>query len=155
MTSGFRIAPAPASSHAALADLWVAAWALAMPQIDFEARRDWLRARLVEQQAAGAVLLAAIGDTGAPLGFVLFDPASGWLDQIVVAPDAQGRGVAQALLAAIAPLAPGVIRLDVNADNLRAVGFYERAGFRCVGTGTNPRSGLPTIRMELVLQRED
>ena len=156
MTSAARIAPAPAFSHPALADLWVAAWALAMPQIDFEARRDWLRNRLVEQQAAGSVLLAALDEVdGAPLGFVLFDPTSGWLDQIVVAPGAQGRGLAQALLAAVVPIAPGAIRLDVNADNPRALGFYERAGFARVGTGTNPRSGLPTVRMELMLQRED
>lgn len=154
MLPACRIAPATTDLHPALADLWVAAWTRAMPQIDFEARRGWLRARLVERPA-GDLLLTAVDDGGAPLGFVLFDPATGWLDQIAVDPRAQGRGIAQALLAALVPHAPGVIRLDVNADNPRALAFYERAGFRPVGASTNPRSGLPTVLMECVLHRED
>ena len=48
-----EIAPVNAALMPALADLWVAAWTQAMPQIDFEARRPWLKAHLeaLHQQA--------------------------------------------------------------------------------------------------------
>ena len=38
--------------------------------------------------------------------------------------------------------------LDVNQANARAVRFYEREGFRKVGEGVNPVSGLETLAME-------
>lgn len=55
-----------------------------------------------------------------------------------VHPDYQGRGVATAILAELSTMASGagVERLELNVDtkNHRAIGFYERAGFRKVAT---------------------
>jgi putative acetyltransferase len=45
-------------------------------------------------------------------------------------------------------LSPGYLQLDVNADNVRALAFYEREGFRRTAEGTNPNSGAPTLSME-------
>lgn len=123
---------------AALVDLWVASWREAMPAIDFEARRPWiadfLRAR------SHATLVAAIGSE--PLGFVTMERAH--LHQLVVASPAKGRGIATALLEAAKARAPGSLTLEVNEANVRAVRFYEREGFRTIGEGINPASGLAT-----------
>ena len=59
MLAACHISPASPDLHPALADLWVAAWTRAMPQIDFEARRDWMRARLVDRPAAGDLIAEA------------------------------------------------------------------------------------------------
>ncbi len=131
-----------------VADLWVASWAKTMPSIDFEARREWFCTHLDEALRKKARIRVAVAATGDIVGFVLIDPATGWLDQIAVRPDWWGRGAAEALLEAAREISPRLIRLDVNADNPRAVAFYRRQGFREVGRGTNPRSGLPTIELE-------
>lgn len=131
-----------------MADLWVATWAATLPEIDFEARRGWLVEHLAAALDAGQAIRVAIVETGDVVGFVLIDPATGWLDQIAVGPDLRGAGIAEALLAAARELSPERIGLDVNADNPRAVAFYLRQGFVEVGRGSNPRSGLPILKLE-------
>ena len=44
-------------------------------------------------------------------------------------------------------LSPGLVELDVNEANARAVHFYKREGFAFVTRGLSAASGLPTIRM--------
>lgn len=132
----------------ALADLWVASWAKTLPSIDFEARRGWLLDHLDEAVAKGATIRVAIVETGDVVGFVLIDPATGYLDQIAVHPEQWGAGIAEALIAAARDLSPAVVTLDVNAGNPRAVAFYTRQGFREIGRGVNPRSGLATLKLE-------
>jgi putative acetyltransferase len=124
----------------------VAAWQAAMPEIDFEARRPWLETRLDDLAAAGARILVADAEF-APAGFVTVDPARGHLDQLAVHPAHQGAGVADVLMKGAKTLSPTGLRLDVNADNGRARRFYARHGFEAVATGTNLRSGLPTISL--------
>jgi putative acetyltransferase len=130
-----------------LADLWVTAWREAMPQIDFEARRGWFCAYLPKLEAEGALTLCA-EDRNVLAGFVTFDARSGYLDQLAVAPIAQGTGIARALLDAAKARTPGIVRLDVNQDNARALRFYEREGFRRRAPGRNPSSGLATWQLE-------
>jgi len=125
---------------------WVASWTLTMPEIDFEARRQWLATHLESLEAEGTeIRVAHVG--GERVGFVTIDPANGHMDQICVAPDWWGRGVAEALLHAARAISPGRLMLDVNTDNARAIRFYEREGFVKTDTSVNPRSGLPVIRM--------
>jgi putative acetyltransferase len=137
---------APADRDA-LADLWVASWRAVMPTIDFPARRPWLLARLDTLEATGSQTICARDPDGRPLGFATFDPVTGWLDQIVVAPGVFGTGIGAALLARVKAQCPGGISLDVNQDNPRALRFYEREGFRRIGTGVNTLSGLGTVAM--------
>lgn len=132
----------------AMADLWVASWTRTLAAIDFEARRGWLVDHLVEALDAGAEIRLAVVESGEVAGFVLIDPATGYLDQIAVHPDHWGTGIAEALIDAARLLSPARIVLDVNADNPRAVAFYERLGFHRIGEGVNPRSGLATFKLE-------
>ncbi len=132
----------------ALIDLWVAAWNAAMPAIDFEARQAWFEDHMDGLESAGARTIVAEDLGGAPIGFLTIDPADGYLDQLVVAPAAQGRGIGRRLIAEARRLSPGRLALQVNQDNWSAVRFYEREGFRTTGSGSNSRSGLPVWHME-------
>lgn len=133
---------------AEVVDLWVASWARTMPEIDFEARRSWIADRIDDARARGVAVRVAFAETGEATGFVMIDPATGWLDQIAVHPGWWGCGMAEALLADARRISPARIGLDVNADNPRAVAFYQKQGFTIVGHGANPRSGLPTLVLE-------
>jgi putative acetyltransferase len=139
----------------ALLDVWLAAWRATYPNIDFGARRDWLVRHVSELELNGATTLclfdeASLADRARPAlaGFVVIDAATGWLDQLCVGPDYFGSGAADALIAEAQKISPERISLDVNADNIRAIRFYERRGFKPVGAGSNSLSGRATIKME-------
>lgn len=127
-------------------DVWVAAWQAAYREIDFAARREWAREHIAELERTGSrSLIAACGDR--IVGAMVVDPATGYLDQIVVATELQGRGIAAALLAQARRIAPAGLELHVNQDNARAIRFYRKHGFATVGEDVNSRSGAPTFRM--------
>lgn len=131
----------------ALLDLWVASWREAMPQIDFDARREWFRARLAGLESQGARVICAFDPAARMLGFAVIDLRAHYLDQIAVAPEAKGGGAAKALLDEARRLSPQEVMLEVNQDNPRALRFYEREGFERIAEGVNPRSGLRTWRL--------
>ena len=85
--------------------------------------------------------------TDCDVGFVTVD-ASGYLDQLVVAPDRWGSELATTLVDEAKRLSPDGITLLVNKDNARAIRFYERNGFVHVGEDVNPTSGRPVKKME-------
>lgn len=127
-------------------DLWVGAWSRAMPGIDFEARRVWLVDRLAAMQQQGVSITCTFdSDDGRMAGFITRGP-DGHIDQLVTGVHAWGSGAARVLLDEAKSACGGVLYLDVNQDNARAVRFYEREGFRRVGTGLNSASGLATWR---------
>ncbi len=132
---------------AALADLWVAAWRDTGFAIDFEARRAWLIERLAAHRAAGGAVVVGLDATGRPAGFVTIDRASGYLDQLCVAPGEKGSGLATALLSEAKRRSPGAVELDVNEANERALRFYKREGFVVVAKGSSTQSGLPALRL--------
>lgn len=131
-----------------LADLWVASWQETMPKIDFLARKAWFLDHMRALEAAGAVTLSAIDRAGQLLGFVTFDPAAAYLDQLAVTPGAKGSGAASLLLNEARRFSPYGLTLDVNEDNPRALRFYEKEGFEKISEGVNPRSGLKTWRLK-------
>jgi putative acetyltransferase len=81
------------------------------------------------------------------VGFVTVDPGTLDLDQIVVAPEAWGMGVASLLIAEAKQISPGGLDLHVNKDNSRAISFYEKHGFVISGEALNWRSGAPVHKM--------
>ena len=125
--------------------LWRHAWDAALPDIDFSARLAWWRKRWMNELVLNNTIRIA-ECAGLIAGFIVIEPNSGYLDQIVVAPELWGTGVAGALLADAKRLAPGGISLKVNQENARAIRFYERSGFERTGAGVNPLSGRPTWR---------
>ena len=137
---------ARAADRPAVIALWVAAWRDVFPQIDFSARAAWFGGHLDDWLGRGAEL-SVVEDEGGLAGFSLYDPESGEMDQLCVAPRAQGAGAARVLLDALKARG-ATVRLAVNRDNARALRFYRREGFRVTGESVNPISGLPTLAME-------
>jgi putative acetyltransferase len=150
---GFSLRPYVAGDEAAAIELWRRTWQLAYPRIDFTARLPWWRERwrgelvpactIMVIENAGAAAGLAPGDIA---GFVTVDPRNGYLDQIVVAPEAWGTPVAAALIDAARQISPAGLELLVNCDNARAIRFYEKQGFTVSGEEVNAR-GAPLFRM--------
>ena len=69
-------------------------------------------------------------------------PRDFYLDQLWVAPAAQGRGIGRALLAFTRRQFPDEIWLRCVVENKAARAWYEREGFRCEGEETVQPSGL-------------
>jgi len=136
---------AAADENAAI-ELWQRTWQTAYPHIDFAARTGWWRKRWRDELVPHAVIVVAEA-AGTLTGFVTVDPASGYLDQIVVAPEAWGGALAAALLEEAKRISPAKLDLLVNKDNARAIRFYEKHGFKYAGEDVNPVSGLPVNRM--------
>ena len=136
---------AEADEDAAI-ELWRRTWQRAYPHLDFAARVDWWRTRWRDELVPVTVITVAESD-GAMRGFVTVDPATGYLDQIVVAPEAWGSPLAAALLDEAKRIAPLGLDLLVNQDNARAIRFYEKHGFVISGAEVNERSGAPLHKM--------
>jgi putative acetyltransferase len=136
---------AEADEDAAI-ELWRRSWQVAYPRLNFTERLDWWRARWRRELVPMCVITVAERDD-AMLGFVTVDPATGYLDQIVAAPEAWGSDLAAALIGEAKHIAPAGLDLLVNQDNARAVRFYEKHGFAITGADKNPVSGAPLHRM--------
>jgi putative acetyltransferase len=140
----------PADEEAAIA-LWQRTWQKSYPHIDFAARLAWWRERWHTELVPTCKITVAMNGTEngatAMAGFVTVDPRTGYLDQLVVAPEAWGGGVAAALVAAAKFNAPAGLDLHVNRDNARAIRFYEKHGFAVSAEELNPRSGAPIYKM--------
>jgi putative acetyltransferase len=132
---------------APLADLWVASWQAVMPTIDFSARREWFFTYLEDIERQGGATLSAFDAEDRLAGFMLLDPLQRVLEQLCIAPSRFGSGLGGFLLDHAKNLCRTGLSLDVNADNPRALRFYEKHGFLRIASGINPRSGLPIWHM--------
>lgn len=135
----------PADEDAAI-ELWRRTWQQHYPHLDFAARLDWWRQRWRDELVPAARITVAEAGGGL-LGFVTVDPRTLYLDQIVVAPETWGSDVGAALIAEAKRVSPRGLDLAVNADNARAIRFYEKHGFAKTGEDVNARSGAPILKM--------
>jgi putative acetyltransferase len=146
VAAAFHLRPYRGEDEDAAIALWLQTWQQAYPSIDFAARVNWWRERWRGELVPKAEIIVA-EQAGALIGFVTID-TSGYLDQLVVAPDHWGSELATALIDEAKRLSPDRITLLVNTDNVRAIRFYERNGFVHAGEDVNPTSGRPVLRME-------
>jgi putative acetyltransferase len=136
-----------ADDEAATIELWYRTWQQAYPQIDFATRIEWWRERWRNDLVPKAEIVVAERDDNTLIGFVTVD-LEGYLDQLVVAPEHWGSGAAQLLIEEAKRISPKGVTLLVNADNTRAIRFYERHEFAHTGEDVNPTSGRPVMKME-------
>ena len=141
-----RLRPYTAADEDAAIELWRRTWARHYPHIDFDKRVTWWRERWRNELVATAHVVVAESE-GALAGFVTIDPKTLYLDQLVVAPERWGSGLAATLLDEAKRLSPRGVDLLVNKDNARAIRFYEKNGFVYTGEDKNPVSGIPVNRM--------
>jgi putative acetyltransferase len=146
MSAPLRLRPYRSEDEDAAIALWLETWQQAYPSINFAARVAWWRQRWRSELVPNAAIVVA-EQAGALIGFVTID-TSGYLDQLVVAPDHWGSTLASALVDEAKRLSPDRITLLVNTDNMRAIRFYERNGFVHAGEDINPTSGRPVLKME-------
>jgi putative acetyltransferase len=142
----FTLRPYSTADEDAAIELWRRTWSSHYPHLDFNARQSWWRERWRNELVPSAQIVVAEHD-GAIVGFVTVDPKTGYLDQIVVAPEHWGSDIGPTLLDEAKRISPKGIELLVNKDNLRAIHFYEKHGFAYAGEDRNPVSGLPVNRM--------
>jgi putative acetyltransferase len=141
----FHLRPYRADDEDAAIALWQRTWQQAYPSIDFAARVAWWRARWRDELVPNAAIVVAEQADGM-IGFVTID-ATGYLDQLVVAPEHWGSVLGDALVDEAKRRAPEGVTLLVNKDNARAIRFYERSGFVHAGEDVNPTSGRPVLKM--------
>jgi GNAT superfamily N-acetyltransferase len=121
----------------ALASLWYEAWQEAHAHlVPAELTRLRTLETFRERLAANIANTRVAGPLGAPLGFCIV--RGDQLDQLFVSAQARGTGVAAALVAdAEARLAGQGVKtawLSCAIGNDRAARFYEKSGWRRVGT---------------------
>jgi putative acetyltransferase len=144
--SQFTLRRYAAADEDAAIELWRRTWQQHYPHLNFADRVDWWRERWRSELVPHArVVIAEVG--GKLAGFVTIDPKTMYLDQIVVAPEHWGSGLALALLEEAKLASPQGIDLLVNKDNARAIAFYEKHGFAYAGEDVNPVSRKPVNRM--------
>jgi putative acetyltransferase len=136
---------APRDEDAALA-LWQRTWQKTYPDIDFAGRFAWWRKQWCDDLVSKAQIVVAEA-LEQMVGFVTVEPDTLYLDQLVVAPEFWGIGVATKLIAEAKRISPRGLNLDVNTDNARAIAFYEKEGFVITGNGVNAFSGRPVHHM--------
>ena len=137
----------PADEEAAIG-LWQRGWQQAYPQIDFAKRVEWFREHWRDLQLHSRIVVAEPALESEQLaGFVAVSPRSGYLDQIVVAPEAQHSGVGKLLIDAAKQIGREGLYLHVNKDNERGLAFYQKCGFVISGEDVNRRSGAPVYMM--------
>jgi putative acetyltransferase len=141
----FTLRPYTSADEAAAIALWQRTWQQAYPSIDFAARVAWWRARWRDELVPNAAIVVA-EQADEIIGFVTID-ATGYLDQLVVAPEHWGAALGDALVDEAKRTAPDGVTLLVNKDNARAISFYERNGFVPAGEDVNPTSGRPVLKM--------
>lgn len=146
MTNALTLRPYTSADENAAIELWRRTWAQHYPHIDFNARVGWWRERWRNDLLPAARVVMALKDE-TPVGFVTVDSKTKYLDQIVVAPEHWGSGIAPALLNEAKRLSPDGLELLVNKDNARAIRFYEKHGFKYAGEDKNPVSGIAVNRM--------
>jgi putative acetyltransferase len=143
---GIALRPYQADDEDASVALWLRTWQTAYPALDFAVRLEWWRRRWRNEllPVADVIVAEAAGDM---IGFVTIDTDTGYLDQLVVAPEYWGTGVGLELIDEAKRLSPSGVDLDVNVDNARALAFYGKCGFAISGDGKNPITGRPIHRM--------
>lgn len=131
-----RLRPYAATDEDAAIALWLRTWQQTYPDIDFVARLDWWRTRWRDELVPHTRITVA-ESADALTGFVTVNPLTLYLDQIVVAPEAWGTGLAEALVDEARRMSPRGLDLQVNQDNQRAIRFYRKHGFAITGEDEN------------------
>lgn len=121
-----RLRPGVPGDAAALAALWFGSWS--SNGFDGPADIREMMAERVPRELAGRWEVTVAEADGRLLGFLALAPAEQHLDQLFVAPDAQGTGVGGALFAMAVERFPDGFWLATQTENHRARSFYERRG---------------------------
>lgn len=124
---------------AALADIWRAS---VRATHDFLLEADFrdIDTLVAEHYLPATRVWVALDDTGRACGFMGLSGAH--VDALFIDPASRGSGVGRRLLAHAESIA-GRLSVDVNEQNLQAVGFYRHMGFAATGRSPTDDAGRP------------
>lgn len=101
---------------------------------------------LVSDFLPEAPLWVAVTDQDEPVGFMLL--TSEHMDALFVDPDFRGCGIGKLLIEHALTLAPH-LTTSVNEQNIQAVGFYKKTGFKVTGRSEVDDLGKPYPLLKL------
>ena len=120
--------PFTPGDEASLVEVWFTSW-LSVGIDHPKVTREFLANRLPRDLAQRwDVTIAEFN--GAVVGFLALVVSERRLDQLFIAPDAQGKGIGHRLFELAKQKMPDGFWLSTQPDNARARAFYERAGMR-------------------------
>lgn len=142
-----KIETATKEDHARLLEVWEAS---VRATHDFLKEEDLLALKpLLRDQYFDAVELSlARNDAGEIVGFCGVHEDK--IEMLFVAPEHRGTGVGT-MLALHAITSKGATKVDVNAQNRQALGFYEHLGFCVVGHSPTDPQGKPYPLLHMAL----
>ena len=141
-----KIEQAKTRDHSTLISLWEASVRAThhfLPEVEI----DVLKPLILEHYFAAVDLVCARDETGIA-GFC--GVHDGNIEMLFLAPEARGRGIGR-LLVAHAISRQGATRVDVNEQNVQALGFYQRMGFVVTGRSPLDGQGKPYPLLHMVL----
>lgn len=146
--NSLKIRPYEAEDNAVLTDIWYSASKVAHHFLGED--------KLLEHRSLVSELYLPKAETwvacldGNPVGFIgLMD---NFVGGIFVSPEAQGKGVGQALIAYGLEL-KGSLNLDAYAINARTCKFYKRLGFVETDRRSTDKEGLPFEEISMCLSK--
>ena len=124
--------------------VWLPSWRSTGVEVAVGTSEEELRARLLQGLDQGwSVTIAEMG--GRIVGFMAMRPGEGVLDQLFLAPDAQGKGIGSMLLGLARVAMPNGFWLRTAAANKLARRFYEAKGLTIDRVEPHPVHGHDTV----------
>lgn len=126
-----NLRPGQLDDAIAIGELWFDSWMSTKPVNHIVTNADLVKRAFAELAGRWEVTIAEVDQK--LVGFLAVAPAEQRLDQLYVAPSAQGNGIGAELLSVAKRRFPGGFWLKADASNDRARKFYEREGLTLTG----------------------
>ena len=124
--------------------LWYRSWTSTFPDLRHpQSFNEWKTRFQQKILTSSTTWIAEI--EGVIAGFMTIVEQDGYIDQLFVDPDFQGRGIGSGLMELAKRLSPGGLSLHTLQQNVSARTFYEKLGFKAGAVGVNRVNGQPNI----------
>jgi len=134
------IRPARTDEYDEVAEVWLRSWLSNVIETPGDWMLDNMRKRIPYEMANGWSLFVA-DDGGTIAAMLAIRLRDGYLDQLFIAPEYQGKGLGKRLLQFTRDQLPDRIWLRCVRENERAWRWYEREGFLFEKEEVDPHSG--------------
>lgn len=131
--------PAKPAEYDELTRIWKAAVEATHDFVTPKEIAGWER-RMPTEFLPAVDLTVATDDDDRPLGFIGMDGQK--IEMLFVDPAHHGEGIGRRLVEAAAAERP-TLKVDVNEENMGAVAFYWKIGFKPAGRSDTDADGLP------------